>query len=231
MPKISALPPMTTAADDDEQPIVDKSVPSTKKWTLTLLKTYLQALTGWISNAMLANDTIKGDKINWAATGADNGIWWEELGRTTLGGAADSISVASLPVRKYLRIILTVVPTGTVDSDLRFNNDSGANYSSRFFVNSSAGTSTSATSIPFDSAGNNSHIVSIYDVYNVAARPKLVSGMSTDNSASNAATAPGSLAMHAKWTNTADAITRIDAIQSNTGDFASGTQMVILGHD
>jgi len=58
MPKISALPPMTTAADDDEAPIVDTSATTTKKWTLTLLKTYLQALVGWITTAMLGDDQV-----------------------------------------------------------------------------------------------------------------------------------------------------------------------------
>lgn len=53
MPKISALPPMTTADAADEAPIVDTSATTTKKWTLTLLKTYLQSLTGWITAAML----------------------------------------------------------------------------------------------------------------------------------------------------------------------------------
>lgn len=57
MPKISALPPMTTAAADDEAPIVDTSASSTKKWTLTLLKTYLQSLTEWISAGMIENRT------------------------------------------------------------------------------------------------------------------------------------------------------------------------------
>lgn len=57
MPKISALPPMTTAAADDEAPIVDTSATTTKKWTLTLLLTYLQGLTEWISAAMIANRT------------------------------------------------------------------------------------------------------------------------------------------------------------------------------
>lgn len=34
MPKISALPPITTIASDDETPIVDKSVTTTKKMTV-----------------------------------------------------------------------------------------------------------------------------------------------------------------------------------------------------
>lgn len=58
MPKISALPPMTTAADDDEAPIVDTSVTTTKKWTLTLLKTYLQSLVAWITHTMVADGFV-----------------------------------------------------------------------------------------------------------------------------------------------------------------------------
>lgn len=49
MPKISALPPMTNADGDDEAPIVDDSASSTKKFTLTLLKTWLQSLVRWIA--------------------------------------------------------------------------------------------------------------------------------------------------------------------------------------
>lgn len=51
MPKISALPPMTTAAADDEAPIVDDSAGNTKKFTLTVLKEWLQSLTAWLPRA------------------------------------------------------------------------------------------------------------------------------------------------------------------------------------
>lgn len=53
MPKISALPPMTTPDAADEAPIVDTSVTTTKKWTLTLLKTYLQSLSAWVTSTMV----------------------------------------------------------------------------------------------------------------------------------------------------------------------------------
>lgn len=63
MPKISALPPMTAAAADDEAPIVDDSASSTKKFTLTVLKEWLQSLTGWITTAMLANSSVTAAKL------------------------------------------------------------------------------------------------------------------------------------------------------------------------
>lgn len=62
MPKISALPPMTTADAADEAPIVDTSVSTTKKWTLTLLLSYLQSLTSWLTTAMYTNASVTPDK-------------------------------------------------------------------------------------------------------------------------------------------------------------------------
>lgn len=55
MPKISALPPMTSADGDDEAPIVDDSASSTKRFTLTVLKEWLQSLTSWVTPAMRTN--------------------------------------------------------------------------------------------------------------------------------------------------------------------------------
>lgn len=55
MPKISALPPAGTLADDDETPFVDDSAGSTKKFTLSGLLTWLQSKTAWIVNAMVAD--------------------------------------------------------------------------------------------------------------------------------------------------------------------------------
>lgn len=52
MPKISALPPLASADAADEAPIVDTSTTTTKKWTLTLLLSYLQSLTAWLTPSM-----------------------------------------------------------------------------------------------------------------------------------------------------------------------------------
>ena len=55
MPKISALPAMTTADGADPAPIVDDSAGSTKKITLTKIKEFLQSLTAWVTPAMWTN--------------------------------------------------------------------------------------------------------------------------------------------------------------------------------
>jgi hypothetical protein len=70
MPKISALPAMTTADGDDPAPIVDDSAGSTKKITLTKMKEWLQSLAGWISTAMVADAAITPSKLSTGATRA-----------------------------------------------------------------------------------------------------------------------------------------------------------------
>lgn len=54
MPKISALPPLTSPDGDDESPIVDDSATTTKKLTLTGLKEWLQTVVGWITASMIS---------------------------------------------------------------------------------------------------------------------------------------------------------------------------------
>lgn len=86
MPKISALPPMTAADGDDEAPIVDDSATTTKKFTLTVLKEWLQALTSWITTAMITNDAITDAKLIYGKIRSRQGgsaTAWNTVGATT----------------------------------------------------------------------------------------------------------------------------------------------------
>lgn len=74
MRKISALPPMTSADGDDEAPIVDDSATTTKKFTLTLLKEWLQSLVGWITTAMVGDKQITAAKIDLSTLGIADSI-------------------------------------------------------------------------------------------------------------------------------------------------------------
>jgi hypothetical protein len=69
MPKISALPPAGTLADDDETPFVDDSVAITKKFTLAGLKAWLQSLTAWVT-APMRTQVIKAGTFSVSGNGA-----------------------------------------------------------------------------------------------------------------------------------------------------------------
>lgn len=63
MPKITALPQMTAPDGDDEVAIVDNSATTTKRMSLTQIKTWLQTLTGWITASMIGSNEVTKAKL------------------------------------------------------------------------------------------------------------------------------------------------------------------------
>jgi hypothetical protein len=178
---------------------------------------------GKISGTAITNDTITDDQLDYPR-------WWQEIGRTTLGGAADTITVSSLPVRKYLRLQISLLNTGgAITTSLRFNNDSANNYAFQYMANNSGANVTSGSGI-FNLSNIANPYYATVDIMNIATQIKfaLVQGM---DGSTNAATAPNYVNFWAKWVNATDAITRVDIVNGGAGDFATGSQIVVLGHD
>lgn len=159
-------------------------------------------------------------------------VWWEELGRTTLGSGADTITLSSLAARQYLRIyIYTMATGGNITQLIRFNNDSAGNYARRTVVNDTASSATAQTSVDSGFSAGATPIQSCIDVINLTAQEKMCVGLTSSPATAGAATAP-SLAYYAyKWANTSAQISRVDIINGSTGDFATGSQVIVLGHD
>ena len=160
---------------------------------------------------------------------------WEELGRTTLGSAGDTISITGIPVRKYLEIRFQVVATGgNLINTIRFNNDSATNYAFTHSVSFGAAvTTTSSTAIGVTSAGTAtpSQQFGSYEISNTTAQRKMIRGFTIDDNASNATTSTNHIQVAGKWDNVAAQITRIDMINISTGDYAIGSSLIILGKD
>lgn len=174
---------------------------------------------------------ISAEDINFG--GAGSGIWWEEIGRTTLGSAGDTISIISLPARKYLKFILCYTGTGgTTLPTIRFNNDSGSNYANRQSASGGAdATATSQTSFIMSGAESNISIYAEFEGINISAQEKVFTGRVVKTAVSGAGTAPLRTEDAVKWTNTSAQISRIDVINTGTGDFAIGSELIVLGHD
>ena len=155
---------------------------------------------------------------------------WEEIGRTTLGSSGDTITLDSLPEKKYLRIVILGLPSGSINLRVRFNNDSGNNYANQYYTN---GTDTSSASQAQLVASQTSASVQFatLDVINIAAQRKIVLFQSGNDAASGAASAPGTQVGSGEWDNTSDAITRVDVVNLSTGDFVSGSEVVVYGHN
>lgn len=182
-----------------------------------------------VTTAKLADDSVTPAKLDSDAIGHG----FLELGRTTLGSAGDTISVANIPARKHLKIRIYVIDTGgTVSCLLRFNNDTSGNYAVRVSTGGGADvTPTGETSITLTPATAANPVFAEINVINVAAQEKLVVGDVVARGTAGAANAPTRREVTGKWANTSDQITRVDVVNGGTGDFAIGSEVVVLGHD
>jgi len=168
-----------------------------------------------------------------AAGGAGAVGGWVELGRTTLGSAGDLVSVASLPDKRYYMILGDYLPSGNFNGKYRFNNDSGSNYARRNSGNgASDSTAVSQTEFQTDTiAGNNYVQFDIGYVSNLASKEKLIQMHTIKHDGDGASISIKRIESVGKWSNTSDAISRIDCVNTSAGSFASGSECVVLGWD
>lgn len=159
-------------------------------------------------------------------------VWgWEELGRTTLGSAADTITVSSLSAKKYLRIMCQLIASGAIDSALQFNGDTGANYAWRISTNGGAdSTGTGSTFVPGQTSATANQFL-IFEATNVSAQAKQVWGEVENDGASGAGTAPVRREVWAKWHNTSSQISSVSCFNSAGGSFDTGSEVIVLGHN
>lgn len=181
-----------------------------------------------VTTAKIADNTIAKGNVNWTSTG---GIWWEELGRTTLSVANSTVSVTGVSTRKNLQVIFRMVsPSTTTAVRLRFNNDSGNNYAIRTATDGAAD-STSVSQNNAQLVSSTAAALGIFniDVDNAVGTEKLCICQAS-RVGTGATNAPARDESVFKWANTSDQVTRVDIITS-AGTWGVGTELIILGHD
>lgn len=174
--------------------------------------------------------TVTADKVDFGGSGS--GVWWEEIGRTTLGSAGDTITVSSFTAKKYLRIQANLLATGgTIGAAVTFNSDTGSNYARRISDEGGAdatGASQSSAAIGTTGAWNQSIVA---DVTNISSSEKLIIAHQAGVNSAGAASIPRRQEMVGKWANTSSQITTVTFTNLGTGDYAIGSEVIILGHD
>jgi hypothetical protein len=160
---------------------------------------------------------------------------WTELARTTLGSAGDTITVSGLANKRYYMTLVNDTGTGgNPNYRLRFNSDSGNNYSNR----RSEDGSTDATQLSQAQQmyGNDyvggTHMFGYAYHANLASKEKLTIGNFVGQNTAGAGNVPTKrLEVVGKWANTSDAINTISLHNLNTGDYNTGAELVVLGWD
>jgi hypothetical protein len=159
---------------------------------------------------------------------------WVELGRTTLGGTGDNIAVTSLADKRYLMYLTyTGAGSGNITTQMRLNSDTGSNYSYRISDSGGADATGTSQTIMASGVGGGSASTPIFDVgylANVSTKEKLLLGHGVGG-AIGATAAPirrEFVGKHAQTTNPISAVTQFNP---ESGDFASGAELVVLGWD
>lgn len=164
-------------------------------------------------------------------------IWWEEIGRINVGVATSTINISNLPKRRYLKFILSLMNTGgTINVVFTVNNNTGSNYSySRDnVVNAVSGLSTvtSNASIQLMSAARSAptfielSFFNNIDGYN----NKLFNFFNVEREGTTAADNTNSRQGYGCVIES-NAITSMEITNSGTGNYAVGSQVIVMGHD
>ncbi len=158
---------------------------------------------------------------------------WVEVGRTTLGSSGDTIDVTSLPDKRYYMVLHNSISTGNVTSSVRLNGDSGNNYAWRY--NDNGGSDGTITSNNAMNAGDRNPPTggdawAVSYLANKSGKEKLMYSYGLQRNSAGAGTAPTRGETASKWTGT-NAIDQITSVNQESGDWASGTEMVVLGWD
>lgn len=190
-------------------------------------------VTKW--NILGTNDAFFNSQIGTNfSSGTTSKVWWEELGRTTLGVAGDTITINPIAARKYLKLLVFLGATGgNLSQRLRFNNDSGNNYAYQVSYTGAAYAATVSNSFFTLSPTVAAQVYGCYAEVNISNSTnlfKMITTTITDNFGADATTSVNFAEVQGKWASTSQ-VTRIDVINFGTGDFAIGSEVVVLGHD
>ena len=199
------------------------------KWTST--SNPLDTLTATNAGAGSHNTGSEMVVLGWDPADTHNSNFWEELASVELGVAGDDLSSGTISAKKYLWVQAWYKNDGASDINalVRFNGDTGTNYSSRYSANGGADvTRTSRTWIDIESGSQRAKFVNMF-IINNQSNEKLVIFNQMDYGASGAGNAPNRWEGVGKWTNTSNQITEINFKQLDAGDYASGAFIKVWG--
>jgi|14BtaG_2_1085337.scaffolds.fasta_scaffold00015_4 hypothetical protein len=156
---------------------------------------------------------------------------WKEVGRTTLGSAGDAVDITSLPDKRYYMVLANIINSGNAQNKYRLNGDTGSNYANRYSTNGGSDSTFTCEAYFSSNPHQGSFKFSQLYISNVASNEKLVHHHSTSSSGSAASSCPERIFGVAKWANTSDVIDEFNMFNGAGGDYASGTEVVVLGYD
>jgi len=137
-----------------------------------------------------------------------------------------------LPDKRYYMVLANTTSSGLNRHGLRYNSDTGSNYAWRYSANGAAdGTVTSNGRIIIQADNTATDEFSVTYIANKSDKEKLSYSQDVKQIATGATTAPARMETVGKHAQTSNPISTITLFNSESGDYASGSECVVLGWD
>ena len=164
------------------------------------------------------------------AGGAGN--FYELLGRATVS-SGDTLDTGTFTTKPYMMVLCYTVGSGTVHPLLHFNNDTASSYAFRYSPSGTSDvTGINQTYLRFQGGiSGNPRQFSVGFFNSDSDEEKLLINQLISAQTTGAGNAPTREEQVGKWANTSNNITQVDANNGQSGDYASGTELVVLGYD
>lgn len=158
---------------------------------------------------------------------------WQELGRTTLTSTGDNIDV-SFTAKPYIMILGHGIPSGVLQWELGFGTsgsfDSGNNCATRISRNGTELTRTSQDTVESEHDLNADQF-SVCNIINNSDNEKICIGHEVTNNGNGVTNVPTRIEIAGKYTVTTAQINFLRLGNAGSGDYASDSQLVVLGYD
>lgn len=160
-------------------------------------------------------------------------LTWAKNGTTTLGSAGDNVSVTgTASIHNQILFHKINDSSSGVNPNLTFNSDSGSNYTQRNNTNGgSDSTLVNQAKLEFTNAGVTPTSFVVGYSINISAEEKLSILFDVEENTAGAGTAPNRIEHVSKWANTSSQITTVNMGNDDSGDYAVGSNLTVLGTD
>jgi hypothetical protein len=157
-------------------------------------------------------------------------VWARNGTPHTLSATGDTITISDLTEKQFNQFIYHVIPSGTINNYLGFDNDTTAsNYAIRYNYN--GGTDTAgANTLQYFNVNNADELVVVYTC-NISGEEKLSIAFSADISVSGYNNPPSRGEFTSKWVTTSGQFSRADVINTQSGSFDTGSNLTALNGD
>jgi len=185
----------------------------------------------------LAGNRIRGTTAERPNFGLPSGSvgGWVEVGRTTLGSDTATVDVSSIPDKRYYMVLMDYTQTTDFSALHRLGNssiDTGNNYNNRQSTDGGSDSTGQATWVRVDNGWQSGdRKLAVEYIANKSNKEKLIMNHMVRSVTTGASQAPQRSEVVSKWVNTSNVLDKFQMMNVSSGDFASGSECVVLGWD